>query len=72
MKEINCLGDICPIPVLKAKEILKTMNKGDSLKLITDHSCVVQSILDHFDGKRASAASNEVINGVWEIIITKN
>lgn len=71
MKEINCLGEMCPIPVIKTTQALKTMRSGDSVKVITDHSCVVQSIFDHFNKKKTSVKSEEVINGVWEMIITK-
>lgn len=72
MQEINCLGEMCPIPVLRMSEALKKMPRGDSIKLITDHSCVVESILAYCKKSRATAEPDEVINGVWEIIITKN
>jgi TusA-related sulfurtransferase len=72
MKKIDCLGEICPIPILRIKEELKTLQKGQSFMLVTDHSCVLQSISDHF--KKSSCIQiepEEVINGVWEIIICK-
>ena len=72
MKKIDCLGEICPIPILRIKEELKTLPKGGSFMLVTDHSCVLQSISDHY--KKSSnirLEPEEVINGVWEIIITK-
>lgn len=72
MKEIDCLGEICPIPIIKIKQSLKSMNTGDSIKVITDHSCTHQSILDFFKKKKNfSIECEEVINGVWEFIITK-
>ncbi len=72
MKKIDCLGEFCPIPILKIKEELKTLSKDTSFMLVTDHSCVLQSITDHF-GKSSviRVEPEEVINGVWEIIITK-
>jgi TusA-related sulfurtransferase len=71
MKTIDCLGEMCPIPVLRIKEALKTMKPGEAIKVITDHSCVQQSILDHFTKGTLQAVSDEVMNGIWEITIIK-
>lgn len=70
MKELDCLGEICPIPIIRITKALKTLEKGGSIKVVTDHSCVFQSILDHFDKRGTSVQQEEVMNGVWEIIIT--
>ena len=73
MKKIDCLGEFCPIPILKIKEALITLAKGDSFLVVTDHSCVLQSITDHFKkSKSVNLETEEVINGVWEIIVTKH
>ena len=70
MKEIDCLGDICPVPIIKINKALSSALAGDSILVKTDHSCVMQSILDHFGRKNYSVDIDEVINGVWEITIT--
>ena len=72
MLELDCLGEMCPIPVLRIRQALKTMKSHNTVKVITDHSCVFQSILDNFEKKDLSIEYEEVINGVWEILITKN
>ncbi|AFA49015.1 sulfurtransferase TusA family protein [Acetobacterium woodii] len=69
MKTIDCLGDMCPIPVLKAKKELKNTQPGETIKIVTDHSCVLESLSSKF--KKHHITSDEVINGVWEIFITK-
>lgn len=69
--EIDCLGDMCPIPILKIKAALKTAQIGDTIKVVTDHSCVHQSILDHYKKANLQVEETEVINGVWEILLTK-
>lgn len=71
MIEIDCLGDMCPVPLLKAEKALKTLPSGETVKLITDHSCVHQNILNHFKKKKFHIENEEVINGVWEIFITR-
>ncbi|MFZ7121092.1 MAG: sulfurtransferase TusA family protein [Eubacteriaceae bacterium] len=69
MKTVDCLGDMCPIPVLKTKQELLSISKGETLKIITDHSCVLESLNNKF--KKHSITYEEVLNGVWEIFITK-
>ncbi|MHC1719175.1 MAG: sulfurtransferase TusA family protein [Clostridiaceae bacterium] len=72
MHNIDCLGDMCPVPVLKTKAELKKVGHGKSVKVETDHSCVLQSLLDNFREPKYSVAYTEVMNGIWEIVITKN
>lgn len=72
MQNIDCLGDMCPVPVLRTKTALKKMGQGESVKIETDHSCVLQSFLDNFREPKYSVTYTEVMNGIWEIIITKN
>ncbi len=71
MIKINCLGDFCPVPLLKATAAAKKLAKGDSFMLVTDHSCVVESLTDYFNQRAYHLNMDEVINGVWEITIKK-
>lgn len=70
MKEIDCLGEICPIPIIRIKEAMKTTKSGETIKVITDHSCVHQSVKDHFKNTKIVIEDEEVMNGVWEIFLT--
>jgi len=72
MQNIDCIGDMCPVPVLKTKKELKKLALGESVKIETDHSCVLQSLLDNFRMPKYSITYTEVMNGIWEIIISKN
>jgi len=72
MEKIDCFGDICPIPLLKLKNSLKTLGLGDSIMLVVDHSCVVESICDYYSSSHHQVIIDEVINGVWEITVTKS
>jgi tRNA 2-thiouridine synthesizing protein A len=44
VKKLDCLSELCPIPLLKAMKELKTMKEGDVLIIACDHSCVVIDI----------------------------
>lgn len=71
MKELNCLGDMCPVPIMKLQrcEELKT---GEKIKLVTDHSCVVESVGGYCEKRGLFCNIVEPMNGVWELYIKKN
>ncbi|MDF2892703.1 MAG: response regulator SirA [Clostridia bacterium] len=71
MKKIDCLGEYCPVPILRIKDQLKNTSKGEPFMVITDHSCVLQSIEDYCKKTKLKIIIDEVINGVWEITIVK-
>ncbi|MCD5414994.1 MAG: sulfurtransferase TusA family protein [Clostridiales bacterium] len=71
MIEIDCFGDMCPLPLLRTIEELKKIKSGESVMVVTDHSCVEESVTNHFKGRGAKVVAEEVINGVWEITVTK-
>lgn len=68
---IDCLGLICPVPIIKAKIEYKKLNTGDSITIISDHSCTTISINDVFKKINCSIDVCEEIPGVWSITITK-
>lgn len=69
MKELNCLGDMCPLPIMKLRDCKTLNNKGGQVKLITDHSCVVESVTDYCKKSRLALMVTEPMNGVWELFI---
>lgn len=69
MDTIDCFGDICPLPIIKIDQKLKTMREGEEFMLVTDHSCTLASIQEKYAGKVTRV--EEVMNGVWEIYIRK-
>ena len=67
MKEIDCLGDMCPLPILKLREEIK---KGTpEIMIITDHSCVAQSMKDFIPHLQLYYEIVESIPGIWEITV---
>jgi len=71
MHKVDCFGDFCPVPLLKAQEITKNMHSGETFMLVTDHSCTVESILDYYKNTDIFVDIDEVINGVWEITFSR-
>ncbi|MDH8679548.1 sulfurtransferase TusA family protein [Fusibacter bizertensis] len=71
MNKIDCFGDICPIPLLKMQNEMELLTRGESFEMVVDHSCVIESIKEHLKRTSFQYEIEEVMNGVWEIIITK-
>jgi len=69
--EIDCLGDMCPVPYLKATKELKKLGSGDSVLIITDHSCVARALVEKMKKDKYLIEEDEVMNGIWEITVSK-
>lgn len=67
---VDCVGEICPIPVIKAQIQYKKINPGESITIITDHSCTSQNLREAFI-KLACEIIIEEEDGIWEITIRK-
>lgn len=67
---IDCVLDVCPIPLIKAKLNYKKLTSGESITIVTDHSCSCQNIKDAFSTVKASIDIEEEM-GIWYITITK-
>ncbi|SKC90771.1 sulfurtransferase TusA family protein [Maledivibacter halophilus] len=71
MKKIDCLGDVCPVPIIKTKKGLQSIGPGESIIVVTDHSCTLEALVSLLENYNVKFESDEVINGVWEITVTK-
>lgn len=69
-KQIDCVGEICPVPLIKAQIQYKKINPGESITIVTDHSCTSQNLKEAFN-KFACEIKVEEENGIWEITIKK-
>lgn len=71
MHKINCFGDVCPIPMLKLQKALVDLQVHESVMIVVDHSCVTESIKDYYKSSKYHMVVDEVIDGVWEITLTR-
>jgi tRNA 2-thiouridine synthesizing protein A len=70
MEYIDCVGEICPVPVIKAKIQYKKLKPGESVTVITDHSCTSQGLKEAFKQHNCDITVEEE-NGIWNITIKK-
>ncbi len=72
MGEIDCLGEMCPVPVMKLQAVLQAIRRGEPYLLITDHSCTLTNIKEFCKSHGLFCETEEVMNGVWEITVSAN
>ena len=70
MRRLECLGDICPLPLMKLMQCKEQLEQGESVLLITDHSCTYESILSYCQKQKIHTEVVEPIPGIWEITLS--
>lgn len=73
MKEVmlDCLGEACPIPLVKTEKAMKELEIGDCLIVKVDHSCAMKNVPEWGRKNGHNVEIEEVDDGEWEVIIEK-
>ncbi|MDK2803590.1 MAG: hypothetical protein PWR23_594 [Peptostreptococcaceae bacterium] len=73
MKEVilDCLGEACPIPLVKTENAMKELASGDVLIVQIDHSCAMKNVPEWARKEGHNVEIEEVDDGEWEVIIEK-
>lgn len=69
--ELDCMGEACPVPLVKAEKQLDKMNVGDILIVQIDHSCAMKNVPEWARNQGHNVEIDEVDDGEWEVIIEK-
>ncbi|MNN77836.1 hypothetical protein D3C81_1943330 [compost metagenome] len=71
VRELDCLYEPCPIPLIKAVKELKTMKSGEILVLHSDQSCIGVIAQEWGEQNNYLVKALDLDNGEWEIYIQK-
>ena len=69
--ELDCMGEACTIPLVKAEKALKDLDIGDVLIVQIDHSCAMKNVPEWAREAGHNVEIEEVDDGEWEVIIEK-
>ncbi len=69
--ELDCLGEACPVPLMKTEKKMNTLNKGDVLVVHIDHSCAMKNVPEWARSQGYNVEVEEVDDGEWDVIIEK-
>ncbi len=74
MKEVvlDCLGEACPIPIVKSEKAIVDLDAGDLLIVQVDHSCAMKNLPEWARAQGFNVEIEEVEDGEWEVFIEKN
>ena len=68
---LDCLGEACPVPLVKAEKALEKLEVGDVLIVQIDHSCAMKNVPEWARKNGHNVELEEVDDGEWECFIEK-
>ena len=71
MKKLDCIGEPCPLPLMKVEDKIRELDKGEVLLVAVDHTCAMTNVPEWARKKGYNVEIKEVVFGEWEIKITK-
>ncbi|AGB41119.1 putative redox protein, regulator of disulfide bond formation [Halobacteroides halobius DSM 5150] len=71
MKKLDCIGEPCPLPLMKAEKKIKELKIGEELCIEIDHTCATTNVPEWARKKGYQVEIKEVVFGEWQIRITK-
>ncbi|MBN2259085.1 MAG: sulfurtransferase TusA family protein [Clostridiales bacterium] len=73
MKEVilDCLGEACPVPIVKSEKAIIDLEVGDLLIVQIDHSCAMKNVPEWARAQGYNVEIEEVDDGEWEVFIEK-
>ena len=69
--ELDCMGEACPVPLIKCEKALEGMDVGDVLICQIDHSCAMKNVPEWAREQGHNVEVEEIDDGEWEVIIEK-
>lgn len=69
--KVDCIGEICPIPLVEMRKALRQAQKGDIVEVIGTHPSSKKEIPMAVKAMGLEIISIDEKNGVWEIRIQK-
>lgn len=71
IRDLDCLYEACPIPIIKSIKELRIMKSGDILIVHSDQSCVGITLVEWAEQNNYQVKLVETEVGEWEIYIQK-
>ncbi|MFT9494884.1 sulfurtransferase TusA family protein [Anaerosolibacter sp.] len=68
---LDCLGESCPVPLVKTQMKMNSMKVGEVLIVEIDHSCAMKNVPEWAEKEGHRVEIGEVEEGQWEIFIEK-
>ncbi len=71
MIRLDCIGEPCPLPLMKVEKKIKNLKVGEKIYIEVDHSCAMTNVPEWARKRGYQVKIEEVAFGEWQITITK-
>ncbi|MBZ4688178.1 MAG: hypothetical protein PWQ96_487 [Clostridia bacterium] len=71
VQRLNCVGEVCPKPVISTLKKMKSLAVGDVLVVETDNIASVKNVSEWAKKKGLPVQTEEIAPGEWEVYIEK-
>lgn len=68
---LDCMGEACPVPLIKTEKKMAELEVGDVLVVQMDHSCAMKNVPEWARKQGHNVEIEEVDDGEWECFIEK-
>lgn len=68
---LDCMGEACPVPLIKTQKKMAELKIGDTLIVEIDHSCAMKNVPEWARKEGHNVDIEETSEGEWEIYIEK-
>ena len=69
--ELDCLGEACPVPLVKTQKKLEELAVDDILIVHIDHSCAMKNLPEWAREAGHNVEIEEIDDGEWDVVIEK-
>lgn len=69
--ELDCMGEACPIPLVKSQKKIEGLAIGDILIVHIDHSCAMKNLPEWAREAGHNVEIEEIADGEWDVVIEK-
>lgn len=70
MLQVNALGDACPIPVVKTKNVIKELNGSGQVCVLVDNEIAVQNLTKMANQKGYGIKSEKLEERKYQVVLT--
>jgi TusA-related sulfurtransferase len=70
-KFLDCLGEACPVPLMKAQNELASMAAGDVLTINVDYACAMKNVPTWAREQGYNVEVKEIDEDEWDVVIEK-
>ena len=69
--ELDCMGEACPVPLIRLENKLNELEIGDLVIVQIDHSCAMKNVPEWARKQGHNVEIEEVDDGEWEVFVEK-